>query len=345
MPLILEWEINEQPEVVRRFLMEQEENARSIARDLKGRYSYILIAARGSSDNAGRYAQYLFGIQHGLQVALATPSVFTMYGRKIDLSNALVIGISQSGQSPDIVSVMEEAKRQDRPTIAITNDVSSPLAAASASVLPLNTGPELAIAATKTYTTSLAAMALLSCVMLEDEEPLKQLQQVPNQMRTTLDSLSEPMTHVERYRYIEKCTVVGRGLNYSTTFETALKLKELTYVLAEPFSSADFRHGPIVTTSRGFPVIIIAPRGAVYQDMYALIGELKQRQAELIVVSDDENALNAAQLALPIARGLPEWLTPLVSVLPGQRFAMQLTLEKGLNPDQPEGLTKVTETL
>ncbi len=164
-------------------------------------------------------------------------------------------------------------------------------------------------------------------------------------MQNTLDGLQSAMTHVERYRYVNQLAVVGRGLNYCTSFETALKIKELSYVVAEPYSSADYRHGPIATALRGFPVILIAPKGSIYQDMHALIGELKQRQAELLIVSDDPQALQLANLALPFAPGLPEWLTPLVAVLPGQRFAMQLTLEKGLNPDQPEGLHKVTETL
>jgi glutamine---fructose-6-phosphate transaminase (isomerizing) len=345
MASILEREISQQPEVIQTFLENQINNARSIARDLRGKFSYVLIAARGSSDNAARYAQYLFGIQHGLQVALATPSIFTMYGKTIDLSGALVIGISQSGQSPDIVAVLAEARKQGRPTLAITNDAGSPLAQTSDYILPLETGLEQAVAATKTYTTSLAALALLSCAMEQDNRHLDLLRQVPVLMKDTLDGLAPAMEHVERYRYINQCTVVGRGLNYSTAFETALKIKELTYVAAEPYSSADFRHGPIATAHRGFPVILIAPRGSIYQDMHTLFGELKQRQAELIIVSDDPQALKDAAFPLPFAPGLPEWLTPLVAVLPGQRFAMQLTLEKGLNPDQPEGLHKVTETL
>ncbi len=153
------------------------------------------------------------------------------------------------------------------------------------------------------------------------------------------------MQHVERYRYMEQCAVIGRGLNYATAFETALKIKELTSVVAEPYSSADFRHGPIATATPGFPVFVVAPRGSVFQDIHALIAELQHRRAELLVISDDEQALNAAALALPFASGLPEWLTPLVAVLPGQRFALQLTIEKGLDPDKPEGLMKVTETL
>lgn len=153
------------------------------------------------------------------------------------------------------------------------------------------------------------------------------------------------MKRVERYRYIEQCAVIGRGLNYGTAFEVALKIKELTYTVAEPYSSADFRHGPIATARRGFPVILILPKGSVYGDMHTLIGELHERQAELLIISDDAQALENAHLALPIPAGMPEWLTPLVAVLPGQRFALQLTLERGLNPDQPEGLHKVTETL
>ncbi|MBE0695437.1 MAG: SIS domain-containing protein [Anaerolineaceae bacterium] len=345
MASILEREISQQPEVIQTFLEDQLNNARSIARNLQGKFSYVLIAARGSSDNAARYAQYLFGIQHSLQVALATPSIFTMYGKTIDLTGALVIGISQSGQSPDIVSVLTEAKKQGRPTLAITNDASSPLAQTSDYILPLDTGLEQAVAATKTYTTSLAALALLSCAMEQDNRHLELLRQVPGLMQNTLDGLKPAIEHVERYRYIDQCTVVGRGLNYSTAFETALKIKELTYVVAEPYSSADYRHGPIATARRGSPVILIAPRGSVYQDMHTLFGELKQRQAELIIISDDPQAQKEAALSLPFAPGLPEWLTPLVAVLPGQRFAMQLTLEKGLNPDQPEGLHKVTETL
>jgi glutamine---fructose-6-phosphate transaminase (isomerizing) len=341
---ILEREIMQQPDVVRRFLAAEKENATEIASALRGRFRYVLIAARGSSDNAARYAQYLFGVQHRLQVALATPSLFTMYEAPPNMAGALVIGISQSGQSPDIVSVLAEGKKQGCPTLAITNDAESPLAKTADYILPLNTGPEKAVAATKTYTTSLAALALLSSAMDDSGKKLEALERVPQVMQETLEGLDEAMAHVERYRYIEQTAVIGRGLNYGTAFEVALKIKELTYVVAEPYSSADFRHGPIATARRGFPVFLIAPSGSVFKDMHTLIGELKKRQAELLIISDDPQALRAANLALPFPTGLPEWLTPLVAVLPGQRFAYQLTLEKGFDPDAPEGLMKVTET-
>lgn len=345
MPPILEREILQQPETIRRFLQNEQENTQKIVNAVRGRFTYILIAARGTSDNAARYAQYLFGVHHHIQVALATPSLFTMYGTPPNLDGAFVIGISQSGQSPDIVAVLAEARKQGRPTLAITNDPGSPLAVVADHVLPLGAGPEQAVAATKTYTSSLAALALLSCCMHENPQNLEALLSIPEHLQQTLNGLVPSLSRVERYRYITQCAVIGRGLNYATAYEVALKIKELTTVTAEAYSSADFRHGPIATARPGFPVIVVAPRGAVSQDILSLIHELQQRKAELLMISDDSQALAAANLPLPFATGLPEWLTPIVAVVPGQRFALQLTLEKGLNPDQPEGLHKVTETL
>lgn len=341
---ILEREIFEQPDIVHAFLARETENARQIADHLRGQFTYILIAARGTSDNAARYAQYLFGLQHSIQVALATPSLITMYDSPPNMDGALVIGISQSGQSPDIVAVLAEAQKQHRPTLAITNDPNSPLAKTADYILALGAGVEKAVAATKTYTTSLAALALLSCRLHSDEKAIEALQAVPDAMRCTLEGLEASLRHVERYRYAQQCAVIGRGLNYATTFEIALKIKELTQIVAEPYSSADFRHGPIATAQPGFPIVVVAPKGAISQDAHDLIVDLKRRKAELLVISDDQQALDEANLPLPFTEGVPEWLTPLVAVLPGQRFALQLTIEKGLNPDQPEGLTKVTET-
>lgn len=341
---ILEQEIHEQPDVIRTLLETERTPAEKIASELRGRFKYVVIAARGTSDNAARYAQYLFGAHNQLQVALATPSLFTLYNSPPDLSEALVIGVSQSGQSPDIVAVLAEARRQGRPTLSITNDISSRLAKASDYVIPLHAAPERAVAATKSYTSSLAAMALLSALLENNPDHLRELQKIPEMMERTFLSVQDRIEHVERYRYIEHCAVLGRGYNYSTAFEVALKIKELTSVVAEPYSSADFRHGPIATVTRGFPVILIAPRGAISEDMNELIQRLRSRQGELLIISDEQELLAQANLALPVPEGLPEWLTPLVSVLPGQLFAYRLTLEKHLNPDQPEGLTKVTET-
>lgn len=349
MTTILELEIKSQPAIIAKLLEAETENVSRLAATLnsggKYTYNYVLIAARGTSDNAARYAQYLFGIHNHLQVALATPSVFSMYRQPPDLSGALVIGVSQSGQSPDIVSVIAEGRRQGRPTLAITNFPDSPLANAAEGHIHLNAGPEKAVAATKTYTTSLAALALFSATLSGDPSLMKDLQNLPAHMEQTLHGVAPRLKRVERYRYMDHCIVIGRGYNYSTAFEIALKIKELTSTVTEQYSPADFRHGPIAMVHAGFPVIVIAPKGPVFGDMQAMVGELKQHEAELLVISDDASLLEQAELPLALPAGIPEWLTPMAAVLPGQLFGLALAQARHLNADQPEGLTKVTETM
>jgi glucosamine--fructose-6-phosphate aminotransferase (isomerizing) len=346
---ILESEILSQPKLISQLLKSESENVTRLAEAFSGRgkyqYNYVLIAARGTSDNAARYAQYLFGIHNHLQVALATPSVFSMYHQPPDLSGALVIGISQSGQSPDIVSVIDEGRRQGRPTLAITNYPDSPLAKAAEGHIPLNTGDEKAIAATKTYTASLAALALFSAALSGEASLMQDLQNLPAQMEQTLQSVRPVLERVERYRYMDHCIVIGRGYNYSTAFEIALKIKELTSIITEPYSPADFRHGPIAMVKTGFPLIIVAAKGQVFSDLQAMVSELKEREAELLVISDEASLLKQAELALALPAGIPEWLSPMAAVLPGQLFSLALAQARHLNADQPEGLTKVTETL
>ena len=342
---ILDDEIREQPEVLRNLLQVEKDNIQKIADDLRGKFKYIVIAARGTSDNAARYAQYLFGAHNHIQVALATPSLFSVYNSPPDLSEALVICISQSGQSPDIVSVITEGHRQGRPTLAITNDCYSPLAKNADHIIFLNCKEEKAVAATKTYTSSLMSLALFSCFLGNHTNWLTQLERVPDAVKQTILSIQNNIQHVERYRYVEHCVVIGRGFNYPTAFEIALKIKELTHVVAVPYSSADFKHGPIATVHRGFPVVVIAPSGELMMDMLEFINYLKQLGAELIVISDNDQVLETAQLPFRIPAGLPEWISPIAAILPGQFFSMKLAIERNLDPDKPEGITKITETL
>jgi len=303
-----------------------------------------MIAARGSSDNAARYGQYLFGIANGLPVALATPSLFTLYSAAPCLEQSLVVGISQSGQSPDIVTVVEEGRHQGALTVAITNSPDSPLASAAEYVLWLNAGEERSIAATKTYTASLLALAMLSTALREDLTRYRAIETVPESVSQALALRSTVMLAAQRYCYANACIVISRGYNYATAFEIALKLKELAYMLAEPYSSADFQHGPVALIERGFPVIGIVPEGQVREELVDFINRLKQQEAELIIVSACEEALALAQMRLPLPEGLPEWLSPLVAVVPGQLLSMGITVSKGLDPDHPRGLRKVTRT-
>jgi glucosamine--fructose-6-phosphate aminotransferase (isomerizing) len=341
----LQREIHEQPQVLAGLLEREGDNARHIAADLRARgVAYVIIAARGTSDNAARYGQYLLGAHNRLPVGLATPSLFSIYARPPRLDGGLVIGISQSGQSTDIVAVLAEARRQGVPSLAISNDPNSPLAAQAEYVLPLHAGAERAVAATKTYTAELAALALLSCALADDVERLATLRQAVGAVQEVLENEGAIAAAVERYRYMETCVVLGRGYNYATAFEIALKLKELNQLVAESYSSADFMHGPIAVVGSGFPALVVAPSGAMFDTMHAFTLELKSRGAEPIVISDRPELLAEAMTPLRLPAGVPEWLSPLVAVVPGQLFALHLTRIKGNDPDRPAGLKKVTLT-
>ena len=247
-------EIREQPQVLARLLDKQAEPIRALARSFAGKEIHgVVLAARGTSDNAGVYAQYLWGAFNRMPVALAAPSLFSLYKRPPELKHVLVLGISQSGQSPDIVEVLEEGRRQGVPTLAIGNDPDSPLARAADAFVDICAGPERAVAATKTYTAQLMAIAMLSAAVAGDEERWRELAAVPALVAQALALDDEIGQRAERYRFMEHCVVLGRGFNYATAFEWALKLKELTYVIAEPDSSADFQHGPVAMLDRGLP--------------------------------------------------------------------------------------------
>ncbi len=339
-------EIMEQPGRLATLMTSQRKMAEEVAHAIKSRHvSYIFLAARGTSDNAGRYANYLLGAINRLPLALATPSLFTYYHQPPNLKGAFVIAISQSGQSPDIVSVLEEGRRQGCPTLAITNASDSPLASSADFVLDIQAGAELAVAATKTYTAELMAIAMISTALGGSESAWNALKKVPEWINESLKADGMLRRAAERYRYMQQCVVLGRGFNYSTAYEWALKLKELTYVEAEPYSSADFQHGPIAIVAKGFPVMAVVSAGAVADSLTALLQHLKQDlSAELVVISNLEQTLGLAQTRIPVSSEIPESLTPLVNIVPAQLFSYYLTLVKGFDAEKPRTLHKVTET-
>jgi glucosamine--fructose-6-phosphate aminotransferase (isomerizing) len=341
-------EIFEQPDVLARWLDTGLDVVRRTAGAIRARdIEYVFLAARGTSDHAGVYAQYLWGSRNRLPVALAAPSLFTMYGETPRLDKALVVGISQSGQSPDIVSVLAEGRRQGALTLAVTNDPASPLALAAEHTLDIHAGPEKAVAATKTYTSTLLALAALS-LALDDHAPpsdLQALHAVPAAVRQALAQESAAERIAARCGDMGRCVVLGRGYNYATAQEWALKLKELSYVFADVYSTADFQHGPIAIIERGFPVLAVAPEGAVFADQLALLRRLRDEYgADLLVVSDSEQARDLGHESLAIPTGLPEWLTPISAIVPAQLFCYHLTLAKGYDTEQPRTLRKVTLT-
>lgn len=339
-------EILEQPDVLRRLLARERDTVGEIAAAVRARQpAYVMMAARGTSDNAARYGQYLFGALNQLPVALATPSLFTRYEKPPTIGNALVIGISQSGQTPDILRVVQEARAQGALTVSITNTAGSPLAEAADHTISMHAGEEVSVGATKTYTASLMALAMLSAAL--DAAPAARfadLSLAPDYVAAVTAEADTIAAAAERYRYMDACVVLSRGYNYATAYEIALKLKELTYILAEPYSSADFQHGPVAIVERGFPVIAAVPEGAIAGEVLDLLRVLHERGAELVVASalDEALALGHTRIALPC--GMPEWVSPLVMVVPGQALAYGLALAKGLDPDHPRDLNKVTIT-
>ena len=338
-------EIHEQPEVIARFAQEGRQAIEQLADQMRSAdIRQVVVAARGTSDNAARYAQYLLGANNRLPVMLTTPSLFTFYQRPPRFApGTLVLGISQSGKSPDIVSVLAEGKRQGYMTAAITNSVASPLAEQADHIVALGAGEERSIAATKTYTAQLFAIAFLSAQLAGDAEHFELLRQAPTLLRQTLALNSDIERLAERYLYMRNCVVVGRGFNYSTTFEIALKLKELTYTLAEPYSSADFLHGPVSLIEPAFPVIVVAPDGVLAPEMRAFVEQLRGLKAELLCVSNDEALLAMGRTRLPFPP-VPDWLSPLMAIVPGQLLALYLAAARNYDPDRPRGLQKVTET-
>jgi glucosamine--fructose-6-phosphate aminotransferase (isomerizing) len=335
-------EIFEQPRVLHDWLETQLEHAQHIAHVIRQRrVDFVFLAARGTSDHAGVYAQYVWGSLNRLPVAFAAPSLFTRYGEWPRLHDALVVGISQSGQSPDVVSVVAEGRRQGALTLAITNNPDSPLARSAEFTLDVHAGVEQAVAATKTYTAELMALAALS----DGGDQLTALRRVPGAAAEALALEAEVARIAADHKALTQCVVLGRGYNLCSAHEWALKLKELAYVFADPYSAADFQHGPMAIVERSFPVLAIAPSGAVLDDVRALLRRLRAEQgAELLILSDDDETLRLGQAALRLPGGVPEWLSPIVAIIPAQLYCYHLTRAKGYDTEAPRSLRKVTLT-
>jgi glucosamine--fructose-6-phosphate aminotransferase (isomerizing) len=333
-------EIKEQPRAIARALEANVDGATRVA-SLAADSTHAVIAGRGTSDNAGRYAQYVWGTRNGLSVGLTTPSLFSVYDTPPRLDGALVVGISQSGESPDIVAVLEEGQSQGRPTVAITNEADSPLADVADVVLDLHAGTEGAVAATKTYTTQLAVVALISEAMSGRNGVLGVL---PSLASEALQQEERTQVLAGSMADIEHCAVLGRGFNHATAFEWALKLQELTHVVAQPFSTADFLHGPIAVLEPGYPVLAVAAAGPAVDDVIGVLERCARAGASLVIISNDPRAGEIAP-TIDFSNAAEEWLTPIPAIIIGQLFSYHLTRAKGLDPEAPRGLRKVTRTV
>jgi len=334
----LDAELHEQPEALARLLERQHAHALEIAELFRrDDVQYVVIASRGSSSNAARYGQYLLGRAHRVPVGFATPSLYTLYEQPPRLDGALVIGISQSGESPDVKAVVEEASRQGRPTLALTNDPNSPLARAAEMVLPLEAGAELSVAATKTYLNSLGALALIFTASTRDAKAFDELRRMPEAVAAQLERSAADVAALEDLDRIGGGTVVARGVNFGTAHEIALKVRELSGLLFEAYSAADLMHGPVAAIGDAWPVIAVAASGPARQSMDDAIAALAARGARLYVISD-------GSAELPLLSGVSDWLSPLVAVIPGQLLARRVAELRGADVDRPGGLSKITLT-
>jgi glutamine---fructose-6-phosphate transaminase (isomerizing) len=329
-------EIAEQPAVLARLLEAQAPAIDEVAGGLRDRPPrFALIAARGSSDNVARYAQHVLGHLCRIPVALATPSLHTLYGTPPRLDGALVIGISQSGASPDVTKVIADAAEQGQVTVAITNDRSSPMARAADHVIELGTGEERSVAATKTYTASLGAVAALAAAMAGAPHLDDELHGAPDALAAQLEQRVDAAAHLAAGW--ERCAVIGRGANYGTAFEAALKIKELTGIAAEPYSPPDLMHGPVAVLGPEHPLLAFAVAGPTAPGVLEAVEEARRRGADAIVAAPEPQAL------LPLVP-MPEWLSPLGAVIPAQMLAAELAERRGVEVDRPFGLSKVTRT-
>ncbi len=339
-------EIHEQPEAIRQTLSREGGRIAEVAEVLRERRPrFVVLAARGTSDNAGTYLRYIVGAVTGMVVASAAPSLLTAYGSQMQIEDTVVIGISQSGEATDVIEVLETSRELGATTMALTNTADSPIVEAVEFPLLTHARREKAVAATKTYTTALAVLYQLSACWAEREDLQESLLRVPDVMDQVLTEV-EPLiaSRAERYTFMQTCTVLARGLNYCTAKEVGLKLQECCLINPEPWSAADYMHGPIAALQPGDPVILLAPQDASLKSVLEVGQEVKRRQGEMVVFSDSDEALELAKVPIKLPDLQQSYWSPIVIAVAGQLFAYYVAVSKGLNPDEAGGLRKVTLT-
>jgi len=338
-------EIAEQPAALLKTIQEERTKVERLGASLKQRdIDLIVLVARGSSDNAALFGRYLLEVTTGIPVSLAAPSVHTIYNAKLKLNRALVIGVSQSGEGEDINLVLENASAAGACTVGMTNEAASEMTKVVDETLLMHGGRERSVAATKTFTGQMLLFYMLASALSESGRA-PSYEAIPEHAATALESQMAIADLVERYVFMENCVVVGRGLIYANAYELALKLMETCYVVAERFSSADFLHGPLAMVERHFPVILFAPPGAMLPGVMELLERLRELRADTLVITSDHAAAGAGSRAIMMPGEIDEFLSPIPYIIPGQLFAALLAAAKGLDPDAPRSLSKVTRTL
>jgi glucosamine--fructose-6-phosphate aminotransferase (isomerizing) len=338
-------EILEQPLALRRTLAAERDHARAFADFARQQnFRLIVLVARGTSDHAALFGRYLLELTTGIPVSLSAASIHTLYRARLDFRQTLVVGISQSGEGTDINLVLKSAKRLGAYTLGITNEAHSTMASLVDEVFLVHAGKQRSVAATKTYTGQLLLLYLLAS-SLSSQIVLSDVSEIPQRVEQTLKLAPEIAAVVERYRYMRRCVVLGRGINLANAYELALKLMETCYVVAERFSSADFMHGPIAMIEQDFPAIVFMPPGKTFQELLKLTTHLRTLRADILAFSSSKARIPGATRVIRIPDPVPEIYTPIPYIVPGQIFAALLAEVKGLNPDKPRELNIVTRTV
>lgn len=335
-------EVNEQPAIWRRILADQAQIQEVAARLAARRPRFVLLVARGTSDHAALYAKYLVEITHGLPAGLASPSTLTSYGARPRLDDVLLIAVSQSGGSPDLVRTIEIGRAQGAVTLALTNNATSPLAQAAELHLDIRAGAEQAVAATKSYTAQMLTLYLLLARMRGDDG--RAAERLPGWGETLLAQDSVLAGIAQRYRFAQRLVVTARGYSYPTAREAALKLMETSYISAQAFSGADLLHGPLAMIDPLVPVLTVIPEGVGGNAMRQVLPRLRDARADVFCVGHG-GAVAEVSAGLVLPEGVPEEVCPMLEILPFQMLALHLALARGADPDAPRGLHKVTETL
>jgi glucosamine--fructose-6-phosphate aminotransferase (isomerizing) len=344
MSLMLQ-EIAEQPAALEKTIAEERSKVKRLGQSLRAReIDLIVLVARGSSDNAALFGRYLLEITTGIPVSLSAPSVHTLYDAKLNLKRALVIGVSQSGEGEDINRVLDNARGAGAFTIGITNEPASSMVKLTDETLPMHGGKERSVAATKTFTGQMMLFYLLAAALAKDGVAIDYAR-IPEFAARALEQRPAIVELVQRYVFMENCVVVGRGLAYANAYEFALKLMETCYVVAERFSSADFLHGPVAMIERHFPVILFTPPGVMLEGTKDLIKRLRELRADTLTITGDLEVASMCSRSIIMPREIDEFLAPIPYIIPAQLFAALLAEAKGLDPDAPRSLSKVTRTL
>lgn len=336
-------EVFEQPVVLERTLAAENDKYKKLGAFLQHKdIDLVVIVARGSSDNAALFGRYLIEVMCGIPVSLAAPSVYTLYGAKLNLKRALVVGVSQSGEGVDINLVLDSASKAGAITIGITNEPASSMASIVDETMLIHAGRERSVAATKTYSGQMLHFYMLAAALGGKDQGVDK---IPALAGLSLELKDEVAALVDRYVFMENCVVVGRGMNYGNSYELALKLMETCYVVAERFSSADFFHGPLAIVERRFPVVMFAPTGVTQKSSVELLHRLRELGADCLAITNDDQIAALSPNSVLLSPQISEFLSPIPFIVPAQLFAALLSEAKGLDPDAPRSLEKVTKTI